>query len=134
MSRTFIHDHMWEKLVHTWRARGDGMVFYINRFDKHLNRVGGGGDRKLFHRISFTNVKKFILFDLEANNLFLLGSTLMRQLRGVAIGGNCSAPLACAYCIKREHLYYQTVGPYALHHHTALHPLPLPARPVGLRG
>ena len=32
----------------TGKARGECMVFYINRFDKHLDRVGGGGDSKLF--------------------------------------------------------------------------------------
>ena len=129
----FIHDQIWEKLVHTRHARGDCMVFYINRFDKHLDRVGGGGDSKLFHKITFTDVKKFVKFDLEANDLFLLGSTLMRQLRGVAIGGTCSAPLACGFCIQREHLYYQTVRPYALHHRTQLHPLHLPAQPIRFR-
>jgi hypothetical protein len=129
----FIHDAIWEKLVNVRIARGKCMVFFINRFDKHLDRVGCGGDAKLFHKITFDDVKKFVKFDLEANDIFLLGSTLMRQLRGVAIGGTCSAPLACAYCIQRENLYYQTVRPFALHPVTQLHPLHLPAQPVRFR-
>ena len=129
----FIHDAIWTKLVHTRKARGDCMVFYINKFDKHLDRVGGGGDPKLFHKITFQDVQRFVKFDLEANDIFLLGSTLMRQLRGVAIGGTCSAPLACGYCIRKEHEFYQTVRPYALHPKTQLHPLHLPAQPVRFR-
>ena len=39
----FIHDQIWGKLVHTRKARGDCMLFYINKFDKHLDRVGEGG-------------------------------------------------------------------------------------------
>ena len=69
------------------------MVFFINRFDKHLDRVGCGSDAKLFHKITFDNVKNFVKFDLKANDLFLLGSKLMRQLRGVAIEGTWGAPL-----------------------------------------
>ena len=46
--------------------------------------TGGGGDfgrgqfrgenSKLFHRITFEDVKQFVRFDLEANDIFLLGS------------------------------------------------------------
>ena len=96
----------------------------------HLDRVGCGGDAKLFHKITFD---EFVKFDLDANDIFLLRSTLMRQLRGVAIGGTCSAPLACAYCIQRENLYYQIVRPFALHPVAQLHPLHLPAQPVRFR-
>ena len=91
----FFRDHIWDTLVRRQNARGDCMVFYINRFDKHLDRMGGRGDSKLFHRISFADVKQFILIHLEANDVFLLGSTLMRHLWGVAIGGTCSAPCLC---------------------------------------
>ena len=55
------------------KCRGDGMCFYINRFDRHLDRMGGGGDPKLFHKITFADVMRFVKFDLEANDLFLLG-------------------------------------------------------------
>ena len=122
----FIHDSIWETMTKTRKARGDSMVFYVNR-------VGRGGDPKLFHRITFKDVKQFVRFDLEANDVFLLGSTLVRQLRGVAIGGTCSAPLACGYCIERENKFYQTVRPYALNPDTGLHPLHLPAQPVRFR-
>ena len=42
-------------------------MLYVNRFVKHLDRVGGGGDPKLFHSKTFEDVKQFLRFDLEAN-------------------------------------------------------------------
>ena len=74
----FIHDSIWETMTKTRKGKGDSMVFYVNRFDKHLDRVGGGGDPKLFHRITFEDVKQFVHFDLQAHDIFQLGSTLMR--------------------------------------------------------
>ena len=109
------------------------MCFYINRFDRHMDRLGGGGDPKLFHKMTFAGVIQFVKFDLEANDIFLLGPTLMRQLRGVAIGGTCSAPLARAYCAQREHLFYQCVAPLALDLVTAIHTQHLPAQPMRFR-
>ena len=69
---------------HTRNARGDRTPFFINLVDKHLDRVGGRGDPKLFHRITFPGVTKFVKFDLDANDILLPGSTLMQQLHAVA--------------------------------------------------
>ena len=78
----FLHDNIWTKMKKHRKCRGDGMCFYINRFnrfDRHLDRLGGGGDPKLFHKITFADVMRFVKFDLEANDLFLLDPTLLHS-------------------------------------------------------
>ena len=36
----------------------------------------------------------------------MIGNRVYRQVRGIAIGGTCSAQLASMYCIMREHTFY----------------------------
>ena len=48
----------------------------------------------VFHAVPFLEVLGFVKFDLFGNDVFVFGNTVMRQLRGVAIGGGgtCSTP------------------------------------------
>ena len=64
---------IWPKMQKHQKCHGWGRCFYINRFDRRLDSLGGGGDPKLFHKITFADVMCFVKFDLEANDIFLLG-------------------------------------------------------------
>ena len=100
----YLHANIWGHMKSTTKARGKEMVFFINKLDRKLDRVGGGGDTEWFHRIPFSEVLKFVRFDTHCNDIFVVGGTVMRQVRGLAIGGTCSAPLANAYCVS-THMY-----------------------------
>ena len=54
----------------------------------------------------------------------------MRQKKGAAIGGTCSAPFANCFCILKEAASYSALCPLAHDPNTGLHPLHLPAQPV----
>ena len=109
------------------------MTFWLNKIDKKLDRVGGGGDTTWYEKISWTQVMQFMHFDIMQNDTFVIGASIMRQKRGIAIGGTTSAPAACAYCCAREHLFLRQVQPWSRVPHLNLHPCHLPARPARFR-
>ena len=61
------------------------------------------GDR--FENLSWDDIASYIRFELFANDVFVLGTRIMQQLLGVAIGGVLSSPFATIYCMAREHLW-----------------------------
>ena len=74
--------------------------------------MGGGGGCSWFHKVTFTEVMEFLTFDLVHNDVVVLGATVMRQCKGIAIGGTTSAQVASAYCAVRKNLFYSHVQPW----------------------
>ena len=89
------------------------MLFAINRVDRKLDRVGTGYER-YFTNITFSDVARFCKFDICHNNIFTMGSTVLRQVRGIAIGGTGSAQLANISLFVAEHHHYPWITPTAL--------------------
>ena len=81
---------------------------------------GLGPDRKddvlrkaygdLYMNLSWAQVSKYLHYDLFDNDMFLLGSRVLRQKRGVAIGGVLSAQCASLYCMYHECQWLQARG------------------------
>ena len=106
-------DKVWEalELVHSLvakhrKVRGAGGVvkFAVHKWDRKLDsdRLGGGpGDQ--YWQLDFEDVRKFVRYELYKNDVFTVGGKILRQRLGIAIGGTCSAQLACIYCMAREH-------------------------------
>ena len=47
------------------------------------------------------------MFDIFFNDIFVLGGQVLRQKRGVAIGGFCSAQSASIFCMQREDFWHR---------------------------
>ena len=54
---------------------------------------------KDFTNIFKTELLTFLRFELFQNTVFVVGSQLYRQIRGVAMGGKASAHIASLYCM-----------------------------------
>ena len=87
------------------RMKANGMWFGIHE-QKHLDVIRKAyGDQ--YTNIPWHQVEAYLRFELFANDYFVLGSRVMRQLLGVAIGGVLSSQFATMYCMAREHLWAQ---------------------------
>ena len=64
----------------------------------------------MFTNLSWAHVSEYLHFDLFQNDLFLLGTRVFRQRRGVAIGGVLSAQCASLYCMYREFQWLRAHG------------------------
>ena len=60
--------------------------------------------------LSWAHVSEYLHFDLFENDLFLLGTRVFRQRRGVAIGGVLSAQCASLYCMYNEFQWLSAHG------------------------
>ena len=60
--------------------------------------------------LSWAHVSEYLHFDLFQNDLFLLGTRVFRQRRGVAIGGVLSAQCASLYSMYKEFQWLRTHG------------------------
>ena len=117
----------------TGQHRGKEAIFWIGKFDRKLDKIGGGRYCEWVHKINFGQVLQFPTFDLLHNNIFMLSSTVMRQRRGIAMGGTTSAQVASVYCATREHHFYSHVQPWAPNAILGRHHLFLPAQPIRFR-
>ena len=91
-------------------ARGKRKVanelrFAICRDDKKLDHIGVGY-AKNFDTFTFSEVLAFATYEVQRNDLFVVGDRVFRQVRGVAIGGTLSAQLSYLYAIHREHQFF----------------------------
>ena len=111
------------------RMKANGMWFGIHE-QKHLDVIRKAyGDQ--YTNIPWHQVEAYLRFELFANDCFVLGSRVMRQLQGVAIGGVLSSQFATMYCMAREHLWAQHLtsryhGPPPALHQDPWVSLPLP--------
>ena len=64
----------------------------------------------MFTNLSGTDVSQYLHFGLFENDLFLLGTRVLRQKRGVAIGGVLSAQCASLYGMYREYWWLKQRG------------------------
>ena len=78
--------------------------------DGNLDRVGTGYT-KYFANITFQVALDFVRYDVLYNDIFTVGGRVLRQKRGVAIGGTCSAQLAITTLWAAEHAGYPAITP-----------------------
>ena len=117
-----------ELLIAKRGKRGKDILFAINRFDRKLDRLGTGYG-KYYTNLTFTNVLNFCSY---SNDLFVFCNRVMRQKRGLAIGGTDSAQLASITLSVAKELYYPCVTPVPLDP-TGHHPCDLPVHPARFR-
>ena len=91
-------------------ARGKRKVnselrFAICKDDKHLDHFGVGYAEN-FDTFTFSDVLEYARYEVPKNDVLVIGNWVMRQIRGVAIGGNLSAQLSCLYAIDPEHQFF----------------------------
>ena len=84
--------------------KDEGMWFALHKEHKKLDRVGTGS-RDQFHNVPYAALREFLECELHHNALFCAGNTVLEQIRGVAIGGTCSAQLSSIFTIQ-EHRFY----------------------------
>ena len=101
------------KAIHTLvgearKVRGNNpqCCFALHQHDRKLDRMRKGSARH-FTNVTFAEVLAYVEYELFSNDIFVAGTRVQRQRRGVAIGGRCSAQLACLYCMYQEHEWYK---------------------------
>ena len=114
-------------VVRTRRGRGKQLLFAVNRHDKKLDRIGTGYHR-FFTNLNFQQVMRFCQFDIHCNDVFTVGSSVLRQVRGIAIGGTGSAQFANIDLFMQEQKFYPLTNPLRLDS-SNLHPGDLPVHP-----
>ena len=109
------------------RVGSNGLFFSIHRHNRKLDRLGRGYTSD-FHIFSMTDVLAGMNFDVYHNDIFVIGSRVAKQKRGVAIGGLCSAQAAQLFCMLRELSFITSSGSPAhkLSRHLPKHALPIP--------
>ena len=75
------------------RPRRGKLRFAVNRIYQNLDRIGSGS-LELFHNIDIDQVLRCVYFDVFCNDAFVFSNWVLRQKRGLAIGGPCSSQLA----------------------------------------
>ena len=81
------------------------MWFALHKEHRKLDRVGTGS-REQFHNVPYAALREFLEYELHHNALFCVGNTILEQIRGVAIGGTCSAQLSSIFTMVQEHRFY----------------------------
>ena len=79
-----------------------GMWFSISKYGRKLDKFGKCSTQS-YHVFHWHQVKQYLEFELFHNNLLVQGPFILRQHKGVPIGGTCSAQLASAYCLWCEY-------------------------------
>ena len=114
------------------RPRRGLLRFAVNRIDRKLDRIGSGSP-ELYHNIDIQQVLRYVYFDIFCNDAFVFSNWVLRQKRGLAIGGPCSYQLASAKCMLSEHLHFPLYLPLAPTAPGSAHPCHLPATPGRFR-
>ena len=50
------------------KAWGKETMFCVNKIDRKMDKVGGGGDRSFYHPIPFNQVLAIVKFDTNKND------------------------------------------------------------------
>ena len=114
------------------RPRRGLLRFAVNRIDRKLDRIGSGSP-ELYHNIDIQQVLRYVYFDIFCNDAFVFSNWVLRQKRGLAIGGPCSSQLASAKCMLSEHLHFPLYLPLAPTAPGSAHPCHLPTTPGRFR-
>ena len=99
-----IHTLMIQKLNKRVN-KNECMWFALHKEHKKLDRVGTGS-REHFHNVPYAALQEFLEYELHHIALFCIGNTILEQIRGVAIGGTCSAQLSSICTMVQEHRFY----------------------------
>jgi hypothetical protein len=82
-----------------------GPWFAIHKTNNKLDEM-----RRAYHEdfenFSWEEIRPFIHWEIFNHDIFTVGSRIMRQTRGMPIGGVMSAQLASIFCMVREHEYF----------------------------
>ena len=106
---------------------GQGLLrFAVNRINRKLDRIGSGSPES-FHNIDIHQVLRYVYFDILCLDAFGFSNWVLRQRRGLAIGGPCSSHLASAKCNLSEHVHFPPYLPFAPVGPNTTHPCHLPA-------
>ena len=97
-----------------------------------LDRMGQGTSRD-FVNISEQELLTFLRFELFQNTVFIVGSRVYRQVRGVAIGGTASAQCASLFCMWKEYQALKWPKRYSKRMSAHLPPQMLPLLPYRYR-
>ena len=81
----------------------------IHKFDRALDRFGKGPQDQ-YVNVSYWDVSAYVHREFHHNDLFVLGTRVLRQKKGVAIGGMISAQLVSMYCMCNRHKHYEAKG------------------------
>ena len=106
--------------------------FAVNRIDRKLDRIGSGSP-ELYHNMDIDQVLRYVYFDIFCNDACVFSNWVLRQKRGLAIGGPCSSQLASAKCMLSEHLHFPLYMPFAPTAPENTHPCHLPTTPGRFR-
>ena len=130
--------------LRTWAAQGRRFTVgapwvALSKFTRKWDRLGKGYDT--YSNVSWADICNYMRYDLFYNDIFVLGGQVMRQRRGVAMGGMCSAQSASIYCMQREDHWHQQQAETRVpwdqgctgHGHRRRVPLSLHARPYRFR-
>ena len=120
---------VWEAIqsqgLWVWEAQGRRFTkgapwVALSDYSKKWDHLGKRYDA--FTNISWTEICNYMKCDLFFNDM-ILGGQVIRQKRGVAIRGMCSAHSASIYCMQRKHFWHhQQAGtglPWDLNHTVA---------------
>ena len=111
----------------------EGMWFALHKEHKKLDRVGQGS-KEQFHNVPYAALREFLEYELHHNALFCVGNTILEQIKGVAIGGTCSAQLSSIFTMVQEHRFYSkpwTAQKSLINQHFPVHMVP--TRPFRFR-
>ena len=115
------------------RGKNPQCSFALHHYDRRRDRMGQGSARH-FTNLKFDDILAYVEYELYSNDVFVAGTRVLRQRRGVAIGGTCSAQLACLYCMYQEHEWYK--GGYISYADSVsrwMHPRAVPLFPFRFR-
>mmetsp|Transcript_4530 Transcript_4530/g.8056 ORF Transcript_4530/g.8056 Transcript_4530/m.8056 type:complete len:815 (-) Transcript_4530:524-2968(-) len=73
----------------------------VSLLDKSHDHLGSG-PLELFRNVQLCDLRNFIEYEINGNNLFTAGGFVFAQLIGVPIGGKISAQIASMYLMIRE--------------------------------
>ena len=74
----------------------------VSRIAKKLHTHGRAANQDAYTYVSIDLLKDYLVFELQGNHLFRVGSWVLAQIHGIPLGGNISAQLASLYLMVRE--------------------------------
>ena len=83
-----------------------GLWFRVHHDTPSLDGLGRGASDQ-FTNVCLEELMEFLEFEVNDDGFFTVGNRVYEQIKGVAIGGTCSAQLASLYCIMHEHQFYR---------------------------
>ena len=83
------------------RIGSKGPIFAVHNKNKKMDKIGIGYSED-YTNITWDDIQTYIRYDVFDNDFFVVGNRLLRQKKGIAIGGIISAQLAELFCMAKE--------------------------------